>query len=204
MTDSRERHLVELVDDDGLPIGSETVEVAHQRPGQLHRAFSVVLMDPAGRVLLQRRAAVKTRFPLRWANTCCGHPAPGEEVTVSANRRLKEELGAAPVSLSEVGVYVYYAEDPSTGRVEWEYDHVLLGQVTGDEDLVPDPDEVAELAWVDPQELPRSIRAEPTLYSPWLAGVINQVATAQGGRSVGAAAGPAEADGDTAERSGGR
>jgi isopentenyl-diphosphate Delta-isomerase len=203
MTDSRERHLVELVDDDGLPIGSETVEVAHQRPGQLHRAFSVVLMNPAGQVLLQRRAAVKTRFPMRWANTCCGHPAPGEEVTVSANRRLKEELGAAPVALSEVGVYVYYAEDPATGRVEWEYDHVLLGQVSGDEELVPDPDEVAELAWVDPDVLPRSIRAEPTLYSPWLAGVINQVATAQRG-AVGATAGAVEADGDTAERSGGR
>ncbi|MDG4821895.1 isopentenyl-diphosphate Delta-isomerase [Asanoa sp. WMMD1127] len=197
MTDSRERHLVELVDDDGLPIGSETVEVAHQRPGLLHRAFSVVLMDPDGRVLLQRRAAVKTRFPLRWANTCCGHPAPGEELAVSANRRLKEELGAAPVSLTEVGVYVYYAEDPTTGRVEWEYDHVLLGQVGGDETMLPDPDEVAELAWVDPDVLPRAIRAEPTLYSPWLAGVINKVATA---RSVGAAA----ADGDTAERSGGR
>ena len=204
MTDSRERHLVELVDDGGLPIGSETVEVAHQRPGRLHRAFSVVLMDPDGRVLLQRRAAVKTRFPLRWANTCCGHPAPGEEVAVSANRRLKEELGAAPVALTEVGVYVYYAEDPATGRVEWEYDHVLLGPVTGDVDLVPDPDEVAELAWVDPSALPRSIRDEPSRYSPWLAGVINQVATARNGGSVGAAAGPADADGDAAERSGGR
>ena len=204
MTDSRERHLVELVDDDGLPIGSETVEVAHQRPGQLHRAFSVVLMDPDGRVLLQRRAAVKTRFPMRWANTCCGHPAPGEELAVSANRRLKEELGAAPVALSEIGVYVYYAEDPSTGRVEWEYDHVLLGQVGGDERLLPDPDEVAELNWVDPAVLPRAIRAEPTLYSPWLAGVINQVVEFQRTGAVGAAAVQADADGDAAERSGGR
>ncbi|SNT44996.1 isopentenyl-diphosphate delta-isomerase [Asanoa hainanensis] len=202
MTDSRERHLVELVDDDGLPIGSATVEVAHQRPAQLHRAFSVVFMDPTGRVLLQRRAAVKTRFPLRWANTCCGHPAPGEELAVAANRRLKEELGAAPVALSELGVYVYYAEDPATGRVEWEYDHVLLGRVTGDEPLLPDPDEVAELAWVDPSALPRAIRAEPTLYSPWLAGVINQVAAISG--TVGATTGPADADSDTAERSGGR
>jgi isopentenyl-diphosphate delta-isomerase len=200
MTDSRERHLVELVDDDGLPIGSETVEVAHQRPGLLHRAFSVVLVDPDGRVLLQRRAGVKTRFPLRWANTCCGHPAPGEELSVSANRRLKEELGAAPVALTEAGVYVYYAEDPATGRVEWEYDHVLVGQVSGDERLLPDPDEVAELNWVDPAVLPRAIRAEPTLYSPWLAGVINQLAAFRGSGSISAAV-----DGDgAAERSGGR
>ena len=46
-----------------------------------------------GRTLLQQRAAAKTRFPLRWANACCGHPAPGEAVTVAAARRLGEELG---------------------------------------------------------------------------------------------------------------
>ena len=63
----------------GRPIGSATVDEAHQAPGQLHRAFSVFLRDADGRVLLQQRAAAKTRFPLRWANTCCGHPAPGEE-----------------------------------------------------------------------------------------------------------------------------
>ncbi len=52
-------------------------------------------VDAAGRVLLQQRAAVKTRFPLRWANSCCGHPAPGEALAVAANRRLREELGIA-------------------------------------------------------------------------------------------------------------
>ena len=87
----------------------------------------MLLVDPDGRVLLQRRAAVKTRFPLRWANSCCGHPAPGEPLAEAANRRLREELGAGPVELTEVGVYVYYAEDPATGRVEFEYDHVLRG-----------------------------------------------------------------------------
>jgi len=208
MTDSRERHLVELVDDGGLPIGSATVEVAHQRPAQLHRAFSVVLRSPDGRVLLQRRAAVKTRFPLRWANTCCGHPAPGEELAVSANRRLKEELGASPVALSEAGVYVYYAEDPATGRVEWEYDHVLLGRVDGDVEMVPDPDEVAELAWADPAELRRSIQADPSAYSPWLAGVIDRVTEfdrtgfAVVTTDTGAAQRPGGAG--AAERSGGR
>lgn len=71
---SREEHLVELVDDAGRARGQTTVAAAHQPPGRLHRAFSVLLVDPDGQVLLQRRAAVKTRFPLRWANSCCGHP----------------------------------------------------------------------------------------------------------------------------------
>ncbi|HEY0002315.1 MAG TPA: isopentenyl-diphosphate Delta-isomerase, partial [Actinoplanes sp.] len=104
---AREAHLVELVDAAGCTAGSATVDEAHQAPGLLHRAFSVFLRDPAGRVLLQQRSAIKTRFPLRWANTCCGHPAPGEEVAVAADRRLSEELGISGVVLKEVGVYTY-------------------------------------------------------------------------------------------------
>src|SRR5204862_7644009 len=57
--------LVELVDGTGTPPGTATVEQAHEWPGVLHRAFSVLLFDPAGRTLLQRRAAAKTRFALR-------------------------------------------------------------------------------------------------------------------------------------------
>ena len=98
----REEHLVELVDDGGRVLGETTVAAAHQPPGRLHRAFSVLLVDPAGRVLLQQRAAVKTRFPLRWANSCCGHPLPGQSLTDAANRRLTEELGLGPVDLTEV------------------------------------------------------------------------------------------------------
>ena len=130
MTSSaREDHLVELVDSSGVVIGSSTVSEAHTAPGQLHRAFSVFVRDPSGRVLLQQRAAVKTRFPLRWANTACGHPVPGEDLPTAAARRVSEEVGIDGVELTPVGVYAYYAEDPETGRVEYEYDHVLVGDL---------------------------------------------------------------------------
>jgi isopentenyl-diphosphate delta-isomerase len=163
--------LVELVDAAGQATGSSTVDEAHTAPGQLHRAFSVHLIDPAGRILLQRRAAVKTRFPLRWANACCGHPAPGEAVAVAAARRLAEELGVTGVALTEIGVYRYRADDPATGRVEHEYDHVLVGHVPADVPMSPDPDEVAAVRWLTPAELGREIGAEPAAYAPWLAGV---------------------------------
>ncbi|GAA0809015.1 isopentenyl-diphosphate Delta-isomerase [Spirilliplanes yamanashiensis] len=173
---TREDHLVELVDENGAAVGTATVSEAHLPPGRLHRAFSVFLIADDGRVLLQQRSAVKTRFPLRWANTCCGHPTPGEPVTEAAARRLVEEIGVGNVTLAEVGVHAYYAEDPATGRVEYEYDHVLVGRLPADRDTpLPDPDEVADLRWVSPADLRIGLQVEPRAYAPWLAGVTDRL-----------------------------
>lgn len=166
----REALPVELVDETGRAVGSCPVLEAHRQPGQLHRAFSVVLFDPAGRVLLQQRAAVKTRFPLRWANACCGHPAPGEPVAAGAAVRLAEELGLA-TELAEQGVHLYRADDPETGRVEHEWDHVLTGVLDG-ADPRPDPAEVARVRWVEPETLRAELRERPADFAPWLSGVL--------------------------------
>jgi isopentenyl-diphosphate delta-isomerase len=170
---NRESLLVQLVDDAGVEIGQSTVEDAHRSPhGRLHRAFSILLTDPAGRLLLQRRSAVKTRFALRWANACCGHPAPGVPVPEAAAARLAEELGVSGVAFEELGVHRYRAADPASGRIEHEYDHVLLGRMTPPVDVRPDPAEVAEVRWVDPAELRLAVRTDPDSYAPWLAGVL--------------------------------
>jgi isopentenyl-diphosphate delta-isomerase len=170
-TTDREALLIELVDEQGRPAGSSPVSVAHTAPGLLHRAFSVLLFDPAGRILLQQRAAVKTRFPLRWSNTCCGHPGPGEPVTAAAATRLTEELGVAGAELSEAGVYRYDAADPATGRIEREWDHVVVGRFAG-APPGPDPAEVADWAWVAPEQVFAALAADPEKYTPWLAGVL--------------------------------
>ena len=176
----------------GRACGVRTVEEVHRRPGHLHRAFSVILKDQTGRILLQRRSAAKTRFASLWANACCGHPAPGQSVAASANRRLREELGLPPITLTEAGVYVYYAEDLISGRVEFEYDHVLVGNVAIDVPLAPDPNEVADLWWVNRDELTSSLDAEPKSFAPWFAGVIARLAEHESTKSP---ARPAEPSG---------
>ncbi len=170
ITADRESLPVELVDEQGGAIGALAVSDAHTAPGRLHRAFSVLLFGPDGRVLLQQRAAVKTRFPLRWSNTCCGHPAPGQSVVAAAAIRLGEELRAR-ADLREVGVYRYRAADPATGRVEDEWDHVLIGGFEG-LPADPDPAEVAALRWVDPDRLAADIASAPEEFTPWLHGVL--------------------------------
>jgi isopentenyl-diphosphate Delta-isomerase len=172
VTATREARLVELVDAAGSAVGESTVAHAHEAPGVLHRAFSVHLMDERGRLLLQRRAAGKTRFPRRWANACCGHPGPGEEVGAAAARRLAEELSVTGVPLAEIGVYAYRADDPGTGHVECEYDHVLLGRVTDGLAVRPNPDEVDAVRWVTPVTLSAELAAAPESFAPWLAGVV--------------------------------
>lgn len=167
-----DRTVVELVDRTGSPVGACSVADAHAPPGRLHRAFSVLLFDGAGRVLLQRRALTKSRFAGRWTNTCCSHPAPGEELSVSASRRLEEELGLSvdAEALRELGQFTYLAADPDSGTVEHEYDHVLIAR--HDADPVPLASEVDSWKWVEPARLHADVVAEPQRYSPWLAGVL--------------------------------
>jgi isopentenyl-diphosphate delta-isomerase len=172
VTAAREAQLVELVDVDGVARGSCTVAEAHAAPGRLHRAFSVVLLDDQDRVLIQQRAAAKTRFALRWANACCGHPAPGQTVVEAAAQRMVEEIGVRGVTLHLAGVYVYRAEDPRTGRVEHEYDHVVIARVPADQRTQPDPAEVAGVRWLAPDRLRADLASRPDRYAPWLGGVL--------------------------------
>ncbi|MFR9753599.1 isopentenyl-diphosphate Delta-isomerase [Nocardia sp. 004] len=166
----REALPVELVDDSGRAIGACSVAEAHRAPGLLHRAFSVLLFDATGRVLLQQRAPGKTRFPALWANTCCGHPAPGEPVATAAARRLTQEMGLR-TTLTEAGIYRYHAADPSTGRVESEWDHVLIGRSVSDSPR-PDPAEVLDYTWVRPEALHAALTTNQDAYTPWLTGVL--------------------------------
>lgn len=177
---TREAQLVELVDTDGAATGSLTVAEAHTAPGRLHRAFSVMLLDESGRVLVQQRSPEKTRFALRWANACCGHPAPGQTVFDAATRRLVEEIGVAGVTLREAGVYLYRAEDPQTGRVEHEYDHVVVGRVPADLPMRLDPAEVAAVRWLAPDELRADVADNPDRYAPWFHGVLSVATEATG------------------------
>lgn len=161
---------VELVDQDGASLGVAEVEGAHRLPPRLHRAFSVVLHDGAGRALFQRRAAAKERWPGALANSCCGHPASAATLAADAARRVAEELGVAVDGLREVGTFTYQAAEPGGVWAEFEFDHVLLGRLDPGQALAPDPAEVAETAWLTPAQW----RARADL-APW-AGRVMEIA----------------------------
>ena len=156
---------VVLVDEHDREIGTAGKLAAHQFPGQLHRAFSVLIHDGDGRLLLQQRAHAKYHFGGRWTNTCCSHPRPGEATLVAARRRLLDEMGLDPIELAEVGTFEYRAHDPVSGLVEHELDHVIVGHC--DDIPRPNPVEAADHAWCRVDELITRLGSEPDTFTPW-------------------------------------
>jgi isopentenyl-diphosphate delta-isomerase len=157
------RDTVVLVDADGRPIGTAPKRTAHEPPGMLHLAFSVFLYRPDGALLLQQRAAGKYHFPGVWANACCSHPAPGEQVADGASARVREELGVE-VALEVAGAFTYSAPCAISGLVEREFDWVFVGELDGSPD--PDPAEVAALRFVTVDALRTGAVDGPL--APWL------------------------------------
>lgn len=156
-----------LVDPQDRAIGVAPKRTVHLL-GLRHRAFSILLSDDAGRVLLQRRAAEKYHSAGLWANSCCGHPRPGESTNDAAVRRLYEELGVR-VPLSHAGTFTYRAAVAKT-MIEHEVDHVFLGTVVGE--VAPDPREVSALAWTSVDDLAADLTAHASRYAAWLANVL--------------------------------
>lgn len=160
---------VELVDEHGRAVGTMEKLRAHEPPGVLHRAISVMVVDEAGRMLLQKRASSKYHFAGLWANTCCSHPRPGEAVADAGRRRLLEEMGieARPAS---VGSFVYRAVDPVGGLVEHELDHVLVAEWSGEPR--PNKAEAEGWRWVDADDLAAELVESPVKFCPWLVHVL--------------------------------
>lgn len=170
-----------LVDESGQPIGSMEKMAAHQHGGQLHLAFSVMLLRTGikGReYLLQRRAESKYHSGGLWTNTCCSHPYIDEPIVVAAQRRLTEELGIILDSTTQLEVvtsFIYRAE-LDRGLVEHEFDHVLIGEVT-ELAIELNPDEVSEARWWSEEEILSQLQLKKTPFTAWFHDVFQAIVT---------------------------
>ena len=97
-----------LVDKDDCEIGVMEKMEAHKQ-SVLHRAFSVFLFNPQGKMLLQQRALTKYHSAGLWTNTCCSHPRPGETLENAVSRRLIEEMGIT-TKVFKAFDFIYQAE----------------------------------------------------------------------------------------------
>ena len=155
--------LMILVDESNRALAAAPKQAVH-RAGLLHRAFSIFMVDARGRILLQQRNKRKYHSGGLWANSCCGHPRPGERTVTAARRRLNEELGVTdPLSF---GFFARYRAELDHGMHENEFVYVYFGRLHAH--AKPDPAEVADLEFVSLAELGRRIKREPSSFTYWM------------------------------------
>jgi len=142
--------MVPHVDPEGRVIGVVSRAAAHQSPFPLHPVVRLLVIDGAGKVLLQRRSETKQQAPGLWDTSVAGHVSAGEDLNRSLHREAREELGlrlpkpgpGGPVFL---GNYRFEAQDDHELAFVWVY------RSSGP--FKPDPEEVAEIRWMSQTEI---------------------------------------------------
>lgn len=151
-----------LVDERDQELGSMEKMEAH-RKGVLHRAFSVLLFNSKGEVLLQKRSASKYHSAGLWTNTCCSHPKPNENIDIAVRRRLQEEMGID--SNPEFAYKFIYKTALDNNLTEHELDYVFIG--TFDGKPVINSHEVEDWKFVSLDAARQHIKLHSDLYTHW-------------------------------------
>jgi isopentenyl-diphosphate delta-isomerase len=153
-----------LVDESDRCIGTSSKSLCHQGRGVLHRAFSLLIFDSKGELLIQQRAASKRLWPMYWSNSCCSHPRAGETLKIATQRRLLEELGIS-CALRFLYKFQYQAQFDATGA-EHELCSVFIGRSDGP--IRVDSAEILDWRWIAPDALNREMAAHGgRMFTPW-------------------------------------
>jgi isopentenyl-diphosphate delta-isomerase len=153
-----------LVDAADRKVGYMSKARCHDGQGVLHRAFSLLIFNERGELLLQRRSAAKRLWPHYWSNSCCSHPRRSETMEEATHRRLYEELGLT-CPLHFLFKFEYQAQYDD-GGAEHELCSVFIGRSSGG--VRVDRNEIAAWRWVSPEGLAAEMRgAAAERFTPW-------------------------------------
>jgi isopentenyl-diphosphate delta-isomerase len=153
-----------LVDESDRRLGQLSKDLCHKGRGVLHRAFSLLIFNGRGELLVQQRSPRKRLWPLYWSNSCCSHPRSTESMEAATQRRLLEELGIQ-CELQFLFKFQYHAQFDAMGA-EHELCSVFIGRC--DEPLEINREEIADWRWMSPDILQRQMcGADGSRYTPW-------------------------------------
>jgi isopentenyl-diphosphate delta-isomerase len=156
--------LLIVVDGEDRSLGELSKIRCHEGRGILHRAFSLLIFNGDGEMLIQRRAGSKRLWPFYWSNSCCSHPRSGESMDAAIHRRLHEELGLS-CGLQFLFKFQYQAQFDETGA-ENEVCSVYIGRCT--DPVRGNTDEVSAWRWISPQALMRELTTHGAdKFTPW-------------------------------------
>jgi isopentenyl-diphosphate delta-isomerase len=157
-----------LVDEQDNVLGSMDKMEAH-RQGILHRAFSILIFNSKGELLLQKRSRNKYHSGGLWTNACCSHPTLNESINDATRKRLKYEMG---IDLQPTYVYKFIYECKlNDDLTEHELDHVFTGIFDGTP--IINLDEVEDWKFVTMQYLREDVHRHPDRYTIWFKLILN-------------------------------
>ncbi len=157
-----------LVDEQDNEIGTMEKMEAHKK-GLLHRAFSVLIYNSNGELLLQKRAQSKYHSGGLWTNTCCSHPHPEESIFQAAQRKLNQEMG---IALQTKFVFKFtYKTSLDNNLTEHEIDHVLIGHYDGQPKI--NPSEAEDWKFENPETVKGDMMINPERYTYWFKKILN-------------------------------
>ncbi len=160
-----EEYLI-LVDGKDNSIGKEEKVKCHLPNGILHRAFTALLFDKNGRLVLTRRAKEKMLWPGDWGGTVASHPRESETYVSSGERRMPEELGIS-CKLDYLFKFEYHVQYKDVGS-ENEICGTLIGIVDDSAQFRQIEGEIDEIKWVSAKELLSELKTNPKNYCPWM------------------------------------
>lgn len=153
-----------LVDEADREVGHMSKAQCHQGHGVLHRAFSLLIFNAGGELLLQQRSHSKRLWPQYWSNSCCSHPRRAETMDSAIHRRLQEELGLH-CPLHFLYKFQYQAQFDAAGA-EHEVCSVFIGRCT--EPVRVNRTEVQAWRWISPEALQAELVADGAeRFTPW-------------------------------------
>lgn len=163
------KEIIILVDENDKEIGNEEKMKAHLE-GKLHRAFSILIFNLEGKMLIHKRAESKYHSGGLWTNACCSHPRVNEELSAAVHRRLMEEMGF-DCELNEIFNFIY-KKDVGDELIEHEFDHVFVGEYDGK--VNPNPQEVDDYKWISLTDLDKEIKENPENFTEWFKILFNK------------------------------
>ena len=155
-----------LVDGNDNPIGKEEKVKCHLPDGKLHRAFTALIFNKDGKLLLTKRSDSKMLWPGDWDGTVASHPREGETYVSSAERRMPEEIGIT-CKMNYVNKFEYHVPYKNVGS-ENEVCGTLLGVVDDFEESSLIKDEISAIKWISPEELKQELENNVDIYCPWM------------------------------------
>ncbi|MBA4717901.1 MAG: isopentenyl-diphosphate Delta-isomerase [Nitrosopumilus sp.] len=155
-----------LVDENDNPIGTEEKVKCHLPNGKLHRAFTALLFDKDGRLVITRRAKEKMLWPSDWDGTFASHPRESETYVSSGERRMPEELGIEG-KLDYLHKFEYHVSFKDVGS-ENEICGTLIGIIDKSTELKEIEGEIDEIKWISAKELLLELKINPQIYCPWM------------------------------------